>query len=850
MATSTGREVGRVSIRVLPNSTKFRADLKKVLDRVEATMSATIEVHAGRREFDREITRMVHDAEKNSVTLNADADTGRARQQIAMASRSRFVNFTVRVSKSSLASAATALAAISGARLAGTVLQDIGRGLSNLDKNLPKLAAVGLGVANLASTLLSSVGGIVTVGGGLVSVLGLLGAAPGVLAGAAVGIITLAVALKDAKTQLAELGPQWTNLGSIISSNFWDRARQPIIDLNNDLFPSLEAGLSSTATALGNWTASLASGFQKALGGGRIDYLFGKLNESIDTAAGGTGAFASALVLLSEIGINNLPRLASWVSKITTSFDLFVQRIASDGTLQTWIDNGVDGAKDLGRALKGVGGILAGVYKAAEASGGQGLSFLADTLQKVSDIVNGAQFQEALTTLFVGAAEGVNGLADALGPIGDLFADLAPTISEILSSSGGTLGDLFGDIADALNDPVFATGLTAFFDGIQRGIDAIGPSLPLVAEVLGKLGGVLGTVAAAAGPLIGALVDGLAPILVDLLENIEPLIPVLGEALTDAMGQLQEPLADLAEALFPKLVELIEALLPLIPPLTELLVLLLPALTDIAENSDPVIEGLSGIAGGIAELLKLLEGDSSLDEFKDKILALPGPMGTSMNAAYDMSYGIGSAMRQIIGASNSTQDAVVSAFSGMADSARSMGVRIGEGISDAVGFLVTLPARAAGALGDLGGILVSSGRSLIGGFIDGIRSMISEVAAAASAVAAAAGAYFPHSPAKKGPFSGRGWTLYSGRALSRGFADGIRSSAEIAAVGSSAMRVANAADVFGMQSSVGSGFSAGAVGGQQVTIYQTNEANPEEDPRLLGRIHARELVAQMAGAIR
>jgi len=35
--------------------------------------------------------------------------------------------------------------------------------------------------------------------------------------------------------------------------------------------------------------------------------------------------------------------------------------------------------------------------------------------------------------------------------------------------------------------------------------------------------------------------------------------------------------------------------------------------------------------------------------------------------------------------------------------------------------------------------------------------------------------YFPHSPAAKGPFSGKGWTPYSGIAIVAGLADGMKS---------------------------------------------------------------------------
>lgn len=98
-------------------------------------------------------------------------------------------------------------------------------------------------------------------------------------------------------------------------------------------------------------------------------------------------------------------------------------------------------------------------------------------------------------------------------------------------------------------------------------------------------------------------------------------------------------------------------------------------------------------------------------------------------------------------------------------------------ISDAVAAVRTLPGRARSALGNLGNYLAAAGRSLIQGFIDGIKAKIGEVRSAASSVLSAARQYFPFSPAKKGPFSGRGYTTYSGAALIDGFVKGIERAA-------------------------------------------------------------------------
>ncbi|MDQ0992159.1 phage tail tape measure protein [Streptomyces sp. V3I7] len=102
-------------------------------------------------------------------------------------------------------------------------------------------------------------------------------------------------------------------------------------------------------------------------------------------------------------------------------------------------------------------------------------------------------------------------------------------------------------------------------------------------------------------------------------------------------------------------------------------------------------------------------------------------------------------------------------------------------ISSAISLVRGLPGRARNALGNLGGLLYNSGAALIRGFISGIRNMIGSVRNAVSSVVSAARDYFPFSPAKVGPFSGKGWTLYSGQSLVEGWADGIHQRQGVAA---------------------------------------------------------------------
>lgn len=120
---------------------------------------------------------------------------------------------------------------------------------------------------------------------------------------------------------------------------------------------------------------------------------------------------------------------------------------------------------------------------------------------------------------------------------------------------------------------------------------------------------------------------------------------------------------------------------------------------------------------------------------------------------------------------------VVRGFNRMKDRAISAVVRFKASIKnkffDVVWTVKTLPGKIVSALGNLGSRLRYSGRALIRGFINGIKSMFGAVGNAARSVVRKVRNFFPFSPAKEGPFSGTGYTTYSGKALVGDFAQSI-----------------------------------------------------------------------------
>jgi hypothetical protein len=137
---------------------------------------------------------------------------------------------------------------------------------------------------------------------------------------------------------------------------------------------------------------------------------------------------------------------------------------------------------------------------------------------------------------------------------------------------------------------------------------------------------------------------------------------------------------------------------------------------------------------------------------------------------------------------------------------------------------ISLPTRILNALIGLPNSLFSSGRSMIQGFINGVKSMAQPAIDAALAIVNKVRDLFPFSPAKTGPFSGTGYTTYSGKALMEDWAKGIEKGAPaaVAAVQEAMAETQNGMDISAAVTSEGFGDIYGqitsAMSGWEVVI--------------------------------
>lgn len=154
-------------------------------------------------------------------------------------------------------------------------------------------------------------------------------------------------------------------------------------------------------------------------------------------------------------------------------------------------------------------------------------------------------------------------------------------------------------------------------------------------------------------------------------------------------------------------------------------------------------------------------------------------------------------------------------------------------ITGIVQFFIELPGKIMEALGNMGTFLLDAGKALIQGFIDGISGMVGAIGDAVGGVLDFAKSFFPHSPAKRGPFSGSGYTSHSGKALADDFAKGIEG--EQSRVATAASRIMTAASLTGtVESTSGAAGAGGRVGGGN-TYNLTVPVQRDMEPAQLAR---------------
>lgn len=506
----------------------------------------------------------------------------------------------------------------------------------NLDKMLPKIGLLTHGIGSLSAMALTASGSLLSVTAGLIQ-MGAAGLAlPGLLGGIAVGLGVTAIALADFKKEVPQITSAWQTLRSAISQNFWDVAGDGIRSLVDEVFPLLTREAGKTATALGGFFSNLSDSLRKRLLP-VMSEMFDNLNESISIFSKRTDAVANIIATLGKLGSKYLPALARGFGDLTQRFSDWLTAADRAGKLTEWVDKGIEQIKNFGRVLGGTVSIFYSLTQAAQAAGGATLGSVADSIERIAKAAGSPGFQKGLTDTLRAAYEMMDQISSRVGPaLSRLIESLSETFQDMAPVMGDTVATAVTAIANALSSPALQRGLKQMISGFNRMVNELAPAMQPLADKLGALGGVVGELAEAVGKVLGSAITAVSPLFVSVAEAVKPLIDGLGELVSKVIDDLAPTFSDLAKIIKDQVVPLMPDLVKAFQDFYEAVApTLIPALEDLVGFLGDSGALTSGIQGTIF-VLGLLTGAAELVSANIEIIkAAFGAIPAALQGAFN-----------------------------------------------------------------------------------------------------------------------------------------------------------------------------------------------------------------------
>lgn len=322
----------------------------------------------------------------------------------------------------------------------------------------------------------------------------------------------------------------------------------------------------------------------------------------------------------------------------------------------------------------------------------------------------------------------VKGLSDALPVLLPAVAQMITAITTALVENAPMLIEAGIQLLQGLVDGIFAALpvlIAALPMIIQTFMNGFLQALPRILE--------MGT------QLLQSVIDG-------ILQTLPALIAMLPQIITTVINGLVQALPQIIQAGVGMLNALINGLIQAIPMLIEALPTIITTVVDTLLANLPMI-----IEAGIQLLIGVITG--IVQAIPQLIAMLPQIIVTIVTTLVQNIPKIISAGIQIL----------VGLVTGIVQAIPQIGGAIAQVGSSILSAVAGFPR-----------MLFESGKKIISGLIDGIKSMFSSAKNAVSGLLSGIRNLLPFSPAKEGPFSGHGWTLYSGMSIAEALADGMQ----------------------------------------------------------------------------
>jgi phage-related protein len=607
--------------------------------------------------------------------------------------------------------------------------------------------------------------------------------------------------------QVIALKPAWDALKLDVQEALFKGLAGELHRTAASVLPVLRTNLVDSARALNDMAKGAAASAREMADNGTLGQAMRSASKGLHNLSGIPGIVVKEFTQIAAAAGPSFEKLTEAAGKGAEKVGKKLDKAFASGAMQKAIEHAIDLIGDLVDIVGNVAKILGSVFDAAEVSGGGFIGVLKTVSGQLAKTFASKPVQDGLKALFETMAtlgKTVAPLLDqALRALGPVLAALGPPAQVLIEALGKALqpiikalGPILADLAGAVGDVVlaFIPLLPVVSDLIVTALTPLSPLIKKISEVFIKIAPTVVKLADKLDTVLTPVMMGLVDVVVQFVEQsgdqLLQLLPDLMKAASDsapAFVELGKSVGKILTQLAPLLpqittlavtmaLQLLPALLPLMKPLTELAVLFIKLETAVLVHAIGALTTLVGWFKGLREMLK---------PAVDAVHWLTTKISDAFEWLSDHLVGhsvIPDMVRSIVawfaglpGKAWNALSSFASRIAGRASDAGAAMLReIRSKLSSAVSAIRGLPGRAKDALGDLGNVLYRSGRALIRGFVNGIKSMGSIVADAASALVDKAADFFPHSPAKKGAFSGKGWTLHSGQAVAQAMAAGMR----------------------------------------------------------------------------
>ncbi|QYW01549.1 tape measure protein [Mycobacterium phage Pumbaa] len=367
MAGAGGVEVGRISIRVVPDLDGFYRELKTKLEGIEKTLKAKIKVEPDMDGFAGVVAQKAKnlkakvklDGDSTDLQKAVDAVNAKGPKKIKLELDPEF-DYRLRQRLAKL-------------KPKVEVDVDFKRGmLDRLSNSLSKIQmpSFGSGINPMGwAVILAGVAAVTPLISGLLgAITTAIVALPGLITSVLVPVAALALGMDGLKKAAEVLKGPFDDLKATMSSAVEEQFT-PVFEKLGTIFPMLKEALPGVTDGLAAMAQSFADAVTSPQGMEKVRGVIDDIANALKQAAPGIGDFTTGLLDLVKGFTGNLPSVADWFNDTGKSFKDW----AKDFT-----EKGPDGTSKFDRALEGLGWTLKELGGGLVDIGGKALDFFSD----------------------------------------------------------------------------------------------------------------------------------------------------------------------------------------------------------------------------------------------------------------------------------------------------------------------------------------------------------------------------------------------------------------------------------------------------------------------------------------